>query len=219
MYDRGTYTLWSQLLGKPVVGPLVDSGIKLKLLPVVLTTWEEWLREHPDTDVLSLETGYYSPRQYQPEDDPRSIYFQYRNTGETMFPVPLRDARLKTKDYVLGVTLEGRSRAYPIEVLQRERLVNDALGGREIVVVASPSSQEAWVYERRGQTFRLPPDTPETGLPPALLDREGRRWSLEDDALVLEGNPSERLDRLPSHVAYWFGWYAFHADTDVYPGR
>lgn len=39
MYDRGAKTLWHQFLGEPVVGPLADSGVKLELIPVALTTW------------------------------------------------------------------------------------------------------------------------------------------------------------------------------------
>jgi hypothetical protein len=42
MYDRETRTLWNQLTGEPVLGKLVGTGIKLDLLPVVLTSWEPW---------------------------------------------------------------------------------------------------------------------------------------------------------------------------------
>ena len=38
MFDRATYTLWSQLLCEPVIGPLAGSGIKLEFFPVNLTT-------------------------------------------------------------------------------------------------------------------------------------------------------------------------------------
>ena len=41
MYDRKTESLWSSLLGEPVIGLLADSEIKLAFFPVVLTTWEE----------------------------------------------------------------------------------------------------------------------------------------------------------------------------------
>ena len=47
MYDRQTRTLWNQLTGEPVLGELVGSGIRSNLLPVVLTTWESWLEQHP----------------------------------------------------------------------------------------------------------------------------------------------------------------------------
>lgn len=67
MYDRSTETLWRQFTGEPVVGSLVDSGIKLEVLPVLLTTWGDWLATHPDTTVLDPETGYYPGDLYSPE--------------------------------------------------------------------------------------------------------------------------------------------------------
>ena len=35
MYDRLTNSLWNQLTGEPVIGPLWDSGIKLDFFPVI----------------------------------------------------------------------------------------------------------------------------------------------------------------------------------------
>ena len=54
MYDKATQSLWNTLKGEPVLGPLVDKGIKLEHLSVVTTTWAEWKRRHPNTSVLSL---------------------------------------------------------------------------------------------------------------------------------------------------------------------
>ena len=52
MYDRQSRTLWNQFTGQPVLGPLADEDISLELLPVVLTTWKDWVDQHPDTQVL-----------------------------------------------------------------------------------------------------------------------------------------------------------------------
>ena len=53
MYDQATQSLWNTIKGEPVLGPLVDKGIKLEHLSVVTTTWGEWKRRHPKTTVLS----------------------------------------------------------------------------------------------------------------------------------------------------------------------
>ena len=86
MYDRSTETLWSHFTGKPVVGPLVDSGIKLEVLPVTVTTWEEWRSKHPDTTVLNIYTGIYSPESYFPEKHPGAIYADYRGGAGCYLP-------------------------------------------------------------------------------------------------------------------------------------
>ncbi len=56
LYDRQTESLWSQLMGKAVAGPL--TGTPLRLLPAVHTTWEKWRKKHPRTLVLSFDTGH-----------------------------------------------------------------------------------------------------------------------------------------------------------------
>jgi hypothetical protein len=140
MYDRTTLSLWHQFTGEPVIGPLADSGIKLPFFPVLLTTWGEWLDEHPDTTVLSLETGVYSPQLYPPEESPRAFYTDYFSSPDTMFPVWLRDEALAPKEVVLGLSVGDAHKAYPVKALQQVRVVNDTLGDSEVVVIASPSS-------------------------------------------------------------------------------
>ena len=133
MYDRDSNTLWHQFLGVPAVGPLVGSGIKLKLFPSLVTTWQDWLESHPDTTVLSIDTGVYPRRYYEPEGDPRSIYFDYRSDPETMFPVPQRSSHLSTKGQVLGVKPDGHPKADPLNVLLEQPVINDSLGSKNVV--------------------------------------------------------------------------------------
>ncbi len=216
MYDRGTRTLWRQFRGEPVVGPLADSGIKLELLPVVVTTWGEWAGNHPDTTVLDVNTGVYPASTYAPESSPRSTYFDYRNDPETMFPVWRSSERLATKAVVLGVQLNGQARAYPLEILRQEPVVNDTLAGAALVVVTVPDAGAARAYERGANTFTPAPPGPSPGRPTTLLDQDGVQWRVEEDALVRTDDPNRRLERLPSHMAYWFGWYGFYPMTEVY---
>ena len=56
MYDRQTNSLWSQLALQAVTGPM--AGTSLSVLPAEHTTWGEWKRRHPETLVLSFDTGY-----------------------------------------------------------------------------------------------------------------------------------------------------------------
>lgn len=217
MYDRDSNTLWHQFLGVPAVGPLVGSGIKLKLIPSLVTTWEDWLESHPDTTVLSNDTGVYPQSSYEPEGDPRSIYFDYRSDPETMFPVPHRSGVLRTKDQVLGLKLDGQSRAYPLDVLLDQPVINDSLGTRNVVVVTSAGGA-ARAY-RRGQHRFSSPETSAGAEGVAILsDQQGRQWRVGEDALVQAEDPSQKLERLPGYMAYWFGWFAFNQDTDVYSG-
>ena len=213
MYDRKTNTLWNQFTGVPAAGPLVGSGTRLELLPVVTTTWAEWLKAHPDTTVLDVETGLYPGPFYQSEWDSGSIYFRYRESPATMFPVWQTSDALATKGHVIGLNLNGAARAYPLEALRRQPVVNDELGGQPLVMVTI-----GWLgsraYQRGDRTFTMETGNADEAV--ILTDSTGQLWRVAEDALVNLANPTERLPRIPSHNAYWFGWYSFYPNTELY---
>ena len=220
MYDRLTNSLWNQLTGEPVIGPLWDSGIKLDFFPVMLTTWEEWLELHPDTTVLEQDTGVYPAEFYYPEEDQRAIYYAYFNDPETMFPVPDRDDQLDTKAVVLGVQLNDSYKAYSSEALREHRIVHDVVGGEQIVVLGSAASQGARAYYSGGKTFALVPaeDGSHLGLPPVVADADGVTWQVTEEFLVNTADESEKLARIPTHMSFWFGWFQFRPGTELYTG-
>ncbi len=215
MYDRKTNTLWHQFTGEPVVGVLADSGIKLYFPPVVVTTWEEWVTAHPDTLVLDNNTGVYSPDLYSSEDDPSSLYYRYRTSPDAMFPVARRSTLLDTKDVVLGLHLGGRAKAYPLDRLVEE-VLNDDLGDTTLVIVTDTKAKAARAYLRGEHTFTASPAQGGDRRPLTILDKESNRWRVTEEALVMVDDPLQRLERLPSRMAYWFGWFSFFPSTQVY---
>ena len=216
MYDRATRSLWNQFTGEPVIGPLADSGIRQPFYPSIVTTWAEWLKEHPDTTVLSRDTGIYPPEFYVPEDDPSAIYYNYFTSAEVMFPVWLRDETFDPKAVVVGLLVGETAKAYAVRDLQAARLVNDTVGGRNVVVVASPNSRAGRIYQRGDLTFTpAEPGDPDRS-PATLLDDAGARWTVTEDRLVAEADSAQTLPRLPSITSFWFGWYQYHPDTEVY---
>jgi hypothetical protein len=214
MYDHQTRTLWNQLTGEPVLGELAGSGVKLDLLSVVVTSWEAWLAQHPDTKVLDIDTGYERPYELG------AAYGRYFADDETMFPVWQRSDLLETKDRIYALHLEGIPKAYPVDLLVEEQVVNDTVGETNIVLIAARgditvrSSQsynaggEVRAYDRGGETFRLGPDAD------TVIDSAGRSWEVTEEALV--GPDGEMAPRVNGHLAYWFGWYAFFPNTLLY---
>ena len=219
MYDRATRSLWNQFIGEPVIGPLADSGIRQPFFPSVVTTWGEWWDEHPDTTVLAQDTGIYPAEFYVTETDPRAIYYSYFTSEEVMFPVWLRDETFDPKATVVGLSVGESAKAYAVRDLRDARLVNDTVGGLNVVVAASPESQAGRIYERGDLTFApVDEDSPDPA-PTALVDDTGARWNVTEEALVAEADPSHRLPRIPSITSFWFGWYQYHPETEIYaPG-
>lgn len=192
MFDRGTKSLWNQFTGEPVVGPLVNSGIKLKIRAVAITTWKEWRTSNPPTKILSLETGHR--RDY----GSGVVYKDYFSSSELMFPTIVRDeSRVKRKDYVFGIRSPAASKAWPVSVFGRGRVINDNVGGLPVVLVGNSLTRTVRAYERGNRNFKFTGSQREIAGP-------GGKWLASETELV--GPDGTKLARIAGHVAYWFAW-------------
>lgn len=145
LYDRQTESLWSQIAMKAVAGPLV--GRELTPLPLEHTTWEAWRLAQPDTLVLSNAQGIYPPSSYE-----RSVYPGYESSERVWFPVKIKSRALGQKDWVLGLRLDGQSKAYPYKELARaDGPVRDTLAGKDILITYDPDAASARAADASGQ--------------------------------------------------------------------
>lgn len=202
MYDRQTNSLWSSITGLPVTGILSGENKPLTRYAMVKTTWKEWREKHPETRVLSRKTGF--TRRYS-RFGPHNRYLK---SSRTMFPVAWRDARLKAKDWVYGLLVDGFARAWPLSVFEKHPVVNDCYRQKKLVLIATGPLKSIRVYESNGVEF-----TQFSG--DSLLDILGRKWVLHEDALILPGS-KKRLLRYPGQRVFWFAWYAFFPQTSLY---
>jgi hypothetical protein len=53
MFDQETETLWSQMMGEAMRGPLV--GERLEILPATLTDWRSWVTRYPETTCMFMD--------------------------------------------------------------------------------------------------------------------------------------------------------------------
>ncbi|MEX2469755.1 MAG: DUF3179 domain-containing protein, partial [Pseudohongiellaceae bacterium] len=167
LYDRNTESLWSQIMGEAIAGPLV--GTELPQLPVTYTTWSRWRERHPQGEVLSRTTGYN--RDYR-----RGPYGNYAETSRLMFDVSHRPPRdYHPKEYVIGVESNDQYKAYPFQELRDQGLASftDEVGGELITITWDEGAESATV-----------------------LDSTGRQ--------------------IPAITGFWFAWYTFHPETDVF---
>ncbi len=206
MFDRETDSLWNQFTGEPVTGKLVDSGIKLKIRPVTITTWKSWLKSHADTKVLSLDTGF--KRDY----GSGVVYEDYFSSPDLMFPTFVRDeSKLKRKDYVFGIRELDVARAWPVDAFTKTKVINDRFNGRNIVLIGDAMSRTVRAYERGEMEFKA-------GIDANSLLSPTENWTVTEDALV--GPNGQKLARLPGHVAYWFAWDGYlGGKSTLYPSK
>ena len=197
MYDHETISLWSTLQGRPVVGPLVDQGIELNRLHAVTTTWKEWKSRHPDTTVLSIETGH--KRDY----DEGVAYRDYFATDELKYFIPQTDDRLKNKSQVLVLVEDDDRLAISTEFLNRNRVYHSTIGETNVVVLTDNSAANR-VYVSRDLHFQS------WDYDSKAIDSQGNKWTVSESGLSFNG---QLLERSPCHRAFWFGWQAQFPDT------
>jgi hypothetical protein len=220
MYDRQTESWWQQATGEAIAGKF--TGKRLNSRPASIVSWDDFRSAHPDGKVLSRETGFsraYGQNPYAGYDDVDNSPFLYEGpkTPETLPPM----AR------VITVDSGGEAVAYPYDILRQERLVNDTVGGKPVVVLWTPGTASALdegavaagrdvgsaaVFSRtldgRTLTFRS-----EGGR---IVDEQtGSEWNALGRALegALAG---EQLERVVSIDHFWFSWAGFRPDTRVY---
>lgn len=203
MYDRKTNSYWSQITGQAIVGEL--SGQKLTRLPLETLEWSNWKKLHPDTLVLSKDTG--TLRDYN--SDPYGSYYSSRTI---MFPVDNKDDRIHPKAIVYGVLLNDVAKAYPHWDIEQVALLNDVVGETPIVVIFNNESGIVNIYERiiDGKTieFKI-----ENG---AFIDTiTNTIWSQHGKGL--EGEYKNiQLTKLIAPPHFWFAWAAFYPETDLF---
>jgi len=202
MYDRQTGSLWSQLIGEAVEGPL--KGTQLEFLPASHTTWQDWKSRYPQT--LALQKGYSG------SFDPYKRYFNSPDAG--VVGEVVEDRRLYVKEFVIGVEQNGEAVAYPYSVLNDQPVVNHEAGGVPLLVIFEAETGSGVVYKRElyGQTLTF---QSVDGL--VLQDEEtGSTW--DGQSGVAQSGPlaGKSLERLKSTRSFWFGWKDFYTATVVY---
>lgn len=143
LFDRQTESLWSQIKKQAVTG--AKQGLQLQPLVVQHTSWARWKKSHPNTQVLSFDTGYV--RQYS-----SNPYDGYEEISATLFPVKFRAEGFHPKQRVVGIDINGQSKAWPlIELAKADQPLRDYVGGKEVVVHYHRASQTAWIDDAQGK--------------------------------------------------------------------
>lgn len=211
LYDHQSNTLWSQALGQGIKGAY--SKDRLEILPSILTSWEKWKAIYPQTRVLSwVQMGKRADEVIDP-------YVGYYTSGAPgLGGQDKLDDRLATKSLVVGMQVAKITRAYPLDLIKEEQLINDVVDVLPIILVYNESFATVFVYDRRVDDRILT----------FVLDiqigyfRDTETLSLWDEmtGIAIEGELAGfELTRLASHMVFWFAWSDIHQETEIYARR
>ena len=208
MRDEETGSWWQQVTGEAIQGPLKGQ----RLLPVFHDelTFGLWKREKPEGRVLrpnepTAQAGKYVPANWE----------------ERMVKVPVAtsvaiDKSLEPRALVIGLSVNGVSKAYPLDALVKQSLILDDLGGVPIFIVLGDDKRSVRAFERsvdgRKLEFLLKPSTSTF----AMVDAEtGSEWDFTGKATggQLAGRQLKKVSILND---YWFDWMTYNPKTLVY---
>ena len=203
MRDRETGTIWTHLDGKAIAGAL--AGQRLRMIPLPQITWGEWKAAHADTLVLSPDTPFRD-RYLRP------VRIGAYNPREAIYG----DDRIPSNTLVVGVEVEGVFKGYPLGELELAGgVANDTVAGKPIVVVYDPIARTGLAYRRHfdGQTLEFY-NVSKEGYEVRARQTDSL-WDVHGRAVegVYEG---ARLDFVPSFISEWYGWSAYHPETQLY---
>jgi hypothetical protein len=196
MRDKETGSYWPIMTGVAAAGKL--KGTPLQELPVgVKMPWRDWVRQHPDTVVLSVDGVEHV------ENNP---YDQYFASDSGFQETSAKDKRLPTKEPVWAFELGGGRFAVPFRAFE---------GGRAFQV------REQWIFLYRPKGASLYSSTraligrgPITRTDGAWIDGpSGGRFDAERAAFV--GARAGDLRPLPGFDTFWYVWSLTHPDTEV----
>jgi hypothetical protein len=143
MYDRATDSRWPQIAGTAIEGEFV--GQSLRQFPVVWSTWTAWRTAHPDTRVLSTETGFARSYDSDPygQYNPRKGYYR---EGDPMFSPMTRGDRFPPKEVVLVARTASGAIAFRDSALRKRGVMTGPAGDTPVVAVYDPDLGAGHVY-------------------------------------------------------------------------
>ena len=208
MRDEETGSWWQQVTGEAIQGPL--KGQTLRPVFHDELTFGLWKREKPDGRVLRpneqmAQAGNYAPANWE----------------ERMVKVPVAtsaqiDKSLEPRTLVIGLTINGSAKAYPLDALVKQSLILDDVGGVPIFIVLGDDKRSVRAFERSvdGRKLEFLVKSNTTSL--VLVDAEtGSEWDFTGKATggQLSGRQLKKVAILDD---YWFDWMTYNPKTRVY---
>ena len=212
MRDRETGTWWQQITGKAIYGPLQGAALDLVLSDEL--TFGQWRTESPSGQVLAPVAKY--TKEYDSNWEP--------DVAKLPVVISFPGTELKSRDIVIGLTIDGAARSYPWETFAKQSPVLDRVNGTPLLLVLGPDGKSFRVFLRRidghDAEFFLQANS---SADPAAQNKD---WTLLDTTTASQWNfqgcatsgPAQGkcLARIPALKDYWFDWRNYHSDTMVY---
>lgn len=179
MMDKETQSLWSHILGEAMGGKL--KGSRLEAIPADMVTWKAWKQKYPKTTVLNLRRTH-------------------RNYTRGFYRAPDR--------FVVGLVLNGLPYHCSFSTLEKDPLLNIAIGKEKLLLSYDPKSTSARLFARQLGEKTLTFEVQKDG---AIRDKEtGSLWDRTTGTAVSGAMKGKQLEARVGIVSYRRAWQVFH---------
>ena len=207
MRDKETGSWWQQITGKAIYGPLRGAALEPVLSDEL--TVAEWRSESPSGQVLAPVAKY--TKEYDSNWEP--------DVAKLPVVISFPGTQLKSRDVVVGLSINGAARAYPWETFAKQSPVLDRVNGTPLLLVLGPDGKSFRVFisriDGRDAEFFLQADAGGDGKQWALVDAStASQWNFQGCA-TSGSSQGKCLDRVPALKDYWFDWRNYHPDTTI----
>ena len=192
--DKTTGSWWRQVNGEAITG--AKKGTVLPEFQAVQMTLEQWLKLYPQSLIMQADPA--SEKNY----DPNARYEKGESQNSLTGTNP---ESWQKKSWVVGIQIGTESKAYDWNELQEKRIINDQLGGTDLVLVLSYDQKSFAAFER---------PTHEMGtIQGDTLFICNKKYNL---AGINYDNASESLKRINAYQEFWHSWQTFHPATKMH---
>jgi hypothetical protein len=205
MRDEETGSWWQQISGKAIQGAY--KGQKLAAVDFDEISYGIWKRENPQGRVLRPDEKILAEQKYEADWESQVAKMPVRISTKL-------DDALEPRALIVGVEVNGTSKAYPFSALEKQSPILDLVGGRDIVIWLAEDKRSVRAFEREldGKTleFFVKPDSKE------IVDAQTASvWDFSGKAVsgTLSGRQLKKIAVLKD---YWFDWKTYHPETQLY---
>jgi hypothetical protein len=207
MQDDQTGSWWQQVTGRAIAGPL--TGKRLTLVPHDEVAFRTWKADHPGGRVLKPDAGVEARDDYAPLEWERGMA---KTRVVTELP---KGSPFAPRTLVVGVTVNGTSKAYPLGALRQSRVLIDVVGDVPLMLAIGEDGRSVRVFDRRID-----------GRDHEFVATPAARFTLTDLETMTAWDFGGRgtsgplagrtLARIPFLLEYWFDWQTYRLPTEVY---
>jgi hypothetical protein len=207
MRDEQTGSIWQQSTGQAIFGPL--KGKQLTLVHSDELTFALWSNENPSGLILKPDAAY--AKEYEDKDWEQHVL-------KTRTVVDTSKSGIAAHELMLGITMDGSSKAYPIKTILAAKVIEDSWDAAPVLILVGPDQASIRAFRSDLPNQRLTFLQLQTNADKRAIAQDQDTQSLWDfRGCAIQGKLSGQcLKPLDANKDYWFDWLNHHPKTAIF---